>query len=180
MVTVVTCGILEHEVRKVLKGLDAEVRVLPGGLHMYPDMLRESLALELQGITDGCIIVVYGKCFKGIDEVCRRHGAVRVDGDTCYEIVAGDLFSRLLKEEPGTYFLLPQLCDQFESLTAALHMEEEKETYFRHYTRCVFLDTGTGLGDTCLKVAQTLGLPYEKIYVGTEILENRLMEALER
>lgn len=179
MVTVVTCGILEHEVRKVVKGLDVDVVVLPGELHMYPDMLKERLDRKLGEITGGGIIVVYGKCFKGIDDVCRGHGAVRVEGDTCYEIVAGDLFSRLLKEEPGTYFLLPQLCDQFENLTGTLHMEEEKDTYFKYYSRCVFLDTGVGSGE-CQKIARNLGLPYEKIYVGTKILENRLRGVLER
>lgn len=176
----VTCGILELEVRKAVEGLDVDMVVLPGELHMYPDTLKERLAKELEGITDDGIVVVYGKCFKGIDDVCRRHGAVRVEGETCYEIVAGDLFYQLLKEEPGTYFLLPQLCDQFENLTRALHMEEEKDTYFKHYTRCVFLDTGAGFDDKCLKIAQRLGLSYEKIYVGTEILENRLRRALER
>ncbi|MBU6996210.1 MAG: DUF1638 domain-containing protein [Theionarchaea archaeon] len=179
MVTAVTCGILEHEVRKVLEGLEVDVVALPGKLHVYPDALKERLEKELEQTTDCCTVVVYGKCFKGIDDMCREHGAVRVEGETCYEMVAGELFSRLLKEEPGTYFLLPQFCDQFKDLTDMLRLEEEKDTYFRHYTRCIILDTGISSGTTCLKIAQRLGLPCETVFVGTEILETRLRRALD-
>ncbi|MBU7035472.1 MAG: DUF1638 domain-containing protein [Theionarchaea archaeon] len=180
MATIVACGILEGEVRKVVEGLDIDVAVLPGKLHLNPDMLKERLVKELEGTTDDCVVVVYGNCFEGIDDVCREHGAVRVGCETCYEMVAGDLFSQLLKEEPGTYFLLPRFCDQFENLTEALHLEEEKETYFKHYVRCVFLDTGTGSGEGCLEIARRLGLSYERMVVGTDILEDLLRKVLEQ
>ncbi len=178
MVTLVVCGILECEVKKALQnlGISLPVKILPAELHLYPSRLKEQLIHQLEEITDSKI-VVYGNCFPGIDDVCSMYHAERIQGENCYDIVAGEKFYQLLKEEPGTYFLLPALCERFEELTKELDIERTKEVLFKNYKRCVLLDTGVARS-TCVKPAEALGLPFCKEYVGTQILEEKLKKLM--
>lgn len=179
MVTVVVCGILESEVRKVAQKLEIPLNivVMSPELHVYPFQLKKELEDQLKTIEDQ-VVIVYGECFPGIDDVCEKYSAVRIQGENCYEMVAGDRFYQLLKEEPGTYFLLPQLCEKFEELTKKVLMKEMKGIFFRNYKRCVLLDTGTRNDEKCSRIADELGLFYFREYVGTAILEERLRKAL--
>ncbi|KYK29024.1 MAG: hypothetical protein AYK19_20220 [Theionarchaea archaeon DG-70-1] len=179
MITVVACGILEAEVRKVVQKLEIPLNIviMHPGLHVYPLKLKKELEDLLRTIKDQ-VVIVYGECFPGIDYTCEKYSAVRIQGENCYEIMAGDRFYQLLKEEPGTYFLLPQLCKRFEELTKEVLMKEMKGVFFRNYRRCVFLDTGIYNDKKCSRIAEELGLFYFREYVGTATLEERLRKAL--
>ncbi len=178
MVRVVVCGILENEIKKV--ALELEVRVdvmfMPARLCAYPLKLKEELERQL-GTNEDSNLLVYGKCFPGIDEMCKKYNAERIEGESCYEIVAGERFHQLLGEEQGTYFLLPRLCEAFEELTG--FSREMNQILFRNYKRCVFLDTGMG-ARKCREAADIIGLPYKKEYVGVENLKKRLKDLLRR
>lgn len=178
MVTIIACGILECEVRKAVQNLKISlpVKVMPPELHLYPSKLKEQLEDQLREVKDAKI-VVYGNCFPGIDDVCSRHNAERIRGEHCYDIVAGEKFYQLLKEEPGTYFLLPALCERFKELTRDLKIEKTKDVLFRNYKRCVLLDTGMP-HNKCVKTAEELGLPFHREYVGIRILEEKLLKLL--
>lgn len=175
MVRVVVCGILENEVTKV--ALELEIRVdvsfMPAHLCAYPLKLKEELERQL-GTSEDSTLLVYGKCFPGIDEMCKIYNAERIEGESCYEIVAGERFHQLLIEEQGTYFLLPRLCESFEELTG--FSREMNQVLFRNYKRCVFLDTG--MGGKCREAADIIGLPYQREYVGVENLKKRLKDLL--
>ena len=178
MVTLIVCGILESELKKVVQELETplDIVIMPPQLHNDPSRLKRELEHQL-GTIKNTKKVIYGKCFPGIDDVVKEYGAERIEGENCYEIVAGDLFRNLLREEPGTYFLLPHLCETFDELTGELHIKELKNTYFKNYRRCVFLDTGVPC-TTCEKVASKLGLPLHTVYTGTKILEERVKTLL--
>ena len=178
MVTLVVCGILEQEVKAVIPE-GCAVIILPPGLCIHPAQLKEELVHTL-GEIENSKIVVYGRCFPEINVVCKKHAAERIEGENCYEIIAGDRYSQLLAEEPGTYFLLPQLCERFEELTRELSMEKMKDLYFKNYRRCIFLDTGVPHSRECSKIAEELGLPYLKEYTGTENLEKKLKDLLNK
>jgi hypothetical protein len=179
MVTLVVCGILEPELTQVVSRIKISVRtvILPPELHKYPSRLKEELEDNLRNI-EGLKGVLYGRCFPGIDNICKKYHAERIEGDTCYEIVAGSTFSRLLKEEPGTYFLLPELCEKFEELTEGTGIINMRTIFFRNYKRCVYLDTGVGKQSMCRSVADMLGLPFYREYVGLEPFEKRLKHLL--
>ncbi len=178
MVTLIVCGILEHEVKKVVQHLTIPVNmvVMPPQLHKYPLRLRQELETQLR--TSNTKKVVYGKCFPGIDDLLRKYNAERIEGETCYEIVAGDTFYQLLREEPGTYFLLPQLCEAFDELTDDIRLKELKNTYFRNYKQCILLDTGVPC-KKCREISEELGLPFYIVHVGIELLEKRLKDLLQ-
>lgn len=179
MITVIACGILEPEIRSIFDemAICSNLRFLPPELHVHPSLLRNRLIKELKR-SDHPIIVIYGTCFPGIEDVCRAHGAHRIQIDTCYEMVAGTIFHELLKEEPGTYFLLPLFCRLFERLTGILDLGTMKEFLLKNYSRCVLLDTGIGVDHLCGHVADTLGLPLERVDVGIEVLREHIKNFL--
>lgn len=179
MVTLVVCGILKPEIQEIVQKLEIPLNIvfMPPKLHVDPVQLKEELETQLKTVRDQKI-VVYGKCFPGIDEICKKYSAVRIQGENCYEMMAGERIYQLLKEEPGTYFLLPQLCERFEELTKEVLIKEMKGIFFRNYKRCVFLDTGTKNDEKCSRIAEELGLFYFREYVGTATLEGRLRKAL--
>lgn len=173
MVTIVGCGILEYELKKVVQTVETpvDIRILPAELHLYPLQLKKELEHALQ-ITDTAF-VVYGKCCPGIDDLCKAYNAQRIKGETCYDIVAGEKVRQLLQEEPGTYFLLPRFCEEFERLTRELDLKKTRDTLFKNYKRLILLDTGVIPVDTDF-VVKTLDLPCKTEYVGVKTLEKRL------
>lgn len=180
MVTMVVCSILKPEITQVVKQLKIPLHIvwMPPELHNYPVRLKEELEHHLKTIKDEKV-VVYGKCFPEIDEVCNQYGAERIRGENCYEIVAGERFFHILKEEPGTYFLLPQLCEKFEELTGEIHLKGMKDIFFKNYNQCVLLDTGITC-KKCRKIAENLGLPFYREYVGVSTLEKRVKKLLNK
>jgi hypothetical protein len=181
MTTIVACGILESEVRKVLEnlGISLHIEFMPPSLHMYPHELKKELERRLQNSGDSEVLVIYGRCFVEIDDVCKLYGAARIEGENCYEIVAGEVLRQLLKEEPGTYFLLPRLCEEFEQLTENFIIRN-RDFLLKNYKRCVFLDTGIESDEKCKKIAETLELSYQKENVGIKTLENKLKDLLKK
>lgn len=172
------CGIFAEEIKRVIQDLTTppSMIVMPPALCLHPEKLKKELKKVLEK-TENSKIVVYGKCFPGIDDVCSQYAAYRIAGETCAEIVGGERVYQLLKEEPGTYFLLPTFCRQFEELTKELDLEKTKEIFFKNYNRCVFLDTGKN-SNTCKKIAEQLGLSYHREVVGVSVLEKRLKNLL--
>lgn len=181
MVTMVACSILNPEILQVVARLQVKLTIvwMPPELHNNPSRLRKELEFQLKTIS-GTKVVVYGRCFPQIDRVCHQYGAERIQGENCYEMVSGDRFYQILKKEPGTYFLLPQLCCHFEELTKDMHLTCMKDIFFKNYTQCVLLDTGAASTAQCRKIAESLGLPFYTEYVGTDILEKRLKAVLDK
>ena len=65
------------------------------------------------------------------------------EGEHCYDVFARDEVREALAEEPGTYFLTDFLARTFEhTVVRELGLDrypELRDTYFRHYTRVVWL-----------------------------------------
>ncbi|MGD2248060.1 MAG: DUF1638 domain-containing protein [Candidatus Methanofastidiosia archaeon] len=175
MVTIVSCGILEYEINYVVKQLEInpDIKFLPSKLHINPLKLETTLEKVLQRIDDVNTYVVYGKCSPHIDDIITMYNAKRIQGGTCYEMVAGEKFFQLLKEEPGTFFLLPKFCMQFDYLTEDILLKEMRDTYFKNYKRCVFLDTQV-VPVSCEEISETLKLPLTRVPIGIEILKARV------
>lgn len=181
------CGSLRRELAEVLKRRRwaVEVEYLPPELHMSPEDLAVAIGRrleEVQGRHDQ-VVVVYGRCAPGLDEVLERHGAQRLPGEHCYEVLADGGFMALLQEEPGTYFLTDFLCQNFRRVVKGLGLDRYphlKQVYFRNYTRVVYLDTGTHgrLVEKAKEIADYLELPLTVLNVGVTGLEKRLAQVL--
>ena len=78
-------------------------------LHLYPGKLRSKLSEELEALKPvyDRIIVIYGQCLPEMDDFLAEYNAQRIEGEHCLEMIGGQRFWECLKENSGTYFLIP-------------------------------------------------------------------------
>ncbi len=118
---------------------------LPSNLHMRPQELKNYLLREIASAQkrNERTICLYGECFPGINDFCQRHGAIKVPGHHCYEMLLGsERFRRLIEEMAGTYFLETDLILNFEEYCVQpleLHDEEMRQYCFQHYRRLLYV-----------------------------------------
>jgi len=95
--------------------MDALVFV-PPSQHLDPTRLRTELVRRLTLLKKKYeqIFVLFGLCFPDMDQILARFDAKRIRGEHCLEIAGGQLFWRIMKESPGSYFLIPKLVLQLQ------------------------------------------------------------------
>lgn len=118
---------------------------LPSNLHMVPQKLKKRLLKETTSARkrNERVICLYGDCFPDIDDFCQQHGAIKVPGHYCYEMLLGsDRFRQILNEMAGTYFAEKELIQNFEEycvIPLELHDEEMKRYCFNQYQRLLYV-----------------------------------------
>jgi hypothetical protein len=182
--TIVACGALALDVRRIARRRGWEIDVLPVDalLHNRPEQIPSAVA---QATAGGYVIAVaYGDC--GTRGALDKLGLPRLEGDTCYDVLARDEVRAALDEEPGTYFLTDFLARTFQhTVVRELGLDrwpELRDEYFRHYTRVVWLaQRPTEATRACAqRAADTLGLPLTEVAVGNDGLERALELLLAR
>ena len=176
MKTVVACGALALDVRRIARrrGWDLEVVPVPALLHNHPDRIGPALA-ALCADRD-VVAVAYGDCgtYGALD------GFRRLEGEHCYDVFARDEVREALGDEPGTYFLTDFLARTFEhTVWRELGLDrhpELRDDYFRHYTRVMWLAQRPtpATHAAALRAAERLGLPLVVREVGDAGLERQL------
>ncbi|UCD21555.1 MAG: DUF1638 domain-containing protein [Chloroflexota bacterium] len=159
---------------------------LPPNLHLRLQELgkylrREIIAAERRNER---IICLYGDCFPGINEYCRRHGACRVPGPYCWEMFLGSArFNQILEEDAGTYFLEKELICNFTEYCVEpleLYEEEMREQCFKHYHRLLYVrqPSDPDLTAKANEIAEFLALSLEIQDADYSHLEERLSKLL--
>jgi uncharacterized protein DUF1638 len=191
-VALVACGALGREVRAIAdgRGWDVDVYGVPALHHLHPRRIVEAVERRLAELAPRYdrVVVVYGDCGTAgaLDPVLERHGAVRLRGPHCYEMLAGAAaFERIAASRPGTFFLTDWLVRSFDrAVVRGLGLDrhpELKDVYFGNYTDLLYLRQ---LGSERLMaraeaIAAYLGLPLEVRDTGLGELEARLAELVE-
>lgn len=187
-ILLLACGSLRRELEEVLRrnGWEAKVEYLPPDLHMSPEGLTSAVEERLKAARGQYrrVILAYGRCAPGLDDVLEQYGAERLPGEHCYHIFGDDRFESYMQEEPGTYFLTDFLCRNFHRVITGLGLDRYpklKKAYFRNYKRVVYLDTVNGgkQDQEAREIASYLDLPLVIARVGVTGLERRLGQALE-
>jgi Protein of unknown function (DUF1638) len=180
MKTVVACGALALDVRRIAKGRGWDLKVLPvpALLHNHPDRISAAVAEAAEG--HDVVAVAYGDCgtYGGLD------GFPRLEGDSCYEILARAEVKTALADQPGTYFLTDFLARTFEhTVWRELGLDrypELRDDYFGNYTRVMWLaqrpTPATRLAAE--RAAARIGLPLVEREVGLDGLERQLERLL--
>jgi hypothetical protein len=110
---IVSCGILKHEIRKLIqKGkINAEARFLPKNLHSDPLKLEKTLDKVLSEYQDDGgprPVLVYGDICMGFDmeikALVEKHRAIKVDALNCIDCLLGGV-GELLRVDPEHVYL---------------------------------------------------------------------------
>ena len=166
---------------------DIGLTYLPPNLHLRPQELGKYLRREIVAAErrNERIICLYGDCFPGISDYCRRHGASIVPGPYCWEMLLGsERFNRLLEEDSGTYFLEKELIFNFKEYCIEpleLYDEEMREQCFKHYHRLLYVrqPSDPDLLAEANEIAKLLRLSLEIQDADYSHLEKRLSELLQ-
>ena len=180
MKTVVACGALALDVRRIAqrRGWELAVIPVPALLHNRPERIGDAVA-ELSAGHD-VVAVAYGDCgtYGALD------GFPRLEGEHCYDVFARAEVQDALAEEPGTYFLTDFLARTFEhTVWRELGLDrypELRDDYFGHYTRVIWLAQRPTPATRAAaeRAAERLGLPLVVREVGTGGLERQLEDLL--
>jgi Protein of unknown function (DUF1638) len=189
-IAVLSCGALAREVRNICENgpLSEELHFVKPLLHLYPAKLRIKLSEELETLQRAYdrIIVVYGQCLTEMDDFLAGYNAQRIPGEHCLEMIGGQRFWERLKENSGTYFLIPSWTFSFaEAIVEGLQLDKEprmKQIMFRNYKRVVYFDTLLygNLDARVQEIADWLELPLEIERTGVDVLRSRLNQAIEK
>ena len=159
---------------------------LPSNLHLRPQELKARLLQELasaQGRKER-VICLYGECFPGIDDSCQQHGAIKVPGHYCYEMLLGtERFRQLIEEMAGTYFLEKDLIVNFREycmVPLELQDEEMRKYCFAHYKRLLYVrqPSDPDLASKAVELAEFLGLSLDTRDVDYSHLKRKIIELL--
>ena len=187
-VGVVACGALALHVRAIAdrRGWPIDVHPLPPALHNRPERIAEAVGRELARLGDRYdrLAVAFADCGTGgrLDEVIGPPGVERLQGDTCYDVLALDEVREALAAEPGTYFFTDFLVRTFDrSVVRPLGLDrypELRDAYFGHYTRVLWLaqKPTPELRRAAEAAAARIGLPLAEREVGDAGLERQLEE----
>jgi hypothetical protein len=187
---VVACGALAIHIKAIAarRGWDVDVHPIPPELHNRPERIAPAADVvldDLQARYDR-VVIGYGDCGSrgAVDELCRRRGLARLEGDTCYDMFGAREVAEARAAEPGTFFLTDFLVRGFDHLVwRGLGMErhpELRDDYFGNYAQVVWLaqDHSPELEARARAASERLGLPLVVRDVGESGLEAALAAAL--
>jgi Protein of unknown function (DUF1638) len=182
MKTVLACGALAIDVRRIARrrGWDLKVIPVPALLHNRPERIADAVAELSRG--HDVVALAYGDC--GTYGALDALGFPRLDGEHCYDVFARAEVREALEEEPGTYFLTDFLARTFEhTVWRELGLDrfpELRDDYFGNYTRVMWLaqrpTPATRAAAT--RAAERLGLSLVEREVGNAGLERELERLL--
>lgn len=189
----IICGALGREVKALIRkyNWDAEMIGVPAVDHVFPQRIAPDVEQRILDAHEKYerLIVVFGDCGSGgaLDKMLERHPDIqRIDGPDCYEMYSGNLFEKLLAEEPGTYFLTDFMVRSFQGLILKSmgldRYPELKQDYFKNYKRVVYLAQthDEKLHQKAQKIADNLGLEFKVHYTSYGHLETRLVAMMEK
>ena len=179
-ILVIACGALAKEITALIRmnnWTHLQLRYLPAKLHNEPHNITLNIRKNLINAQNkfSQIFIGYADCGTGgkIDNLLEEFGVQRLPGAHCYEFFSSNqTFSKMLEEEPGSFFLTDFLVKSFEKLIwQGLKINNHPELlniYFRHYKRLVYLaqTESQSLQTQAQEIAQRLGLNYLYRFTG--------------
>ena len=189
-ILVIACGALAKEITALIRmnnWTQLQLRYLPAKLHNEPKNIPQNIRKYLVNAQNkfSRIFIGYADCGTGgkLDNLLEEFGVQRLPGAHCYEFFSStQTFSKMLEEEPGSFFLTDFLVKSFENLIwQGLKINRHPELlniYFRHYKRLVYLaqTESQALQTQAKEIAQRLELNYFYRFTGYGALSPSLSD----
>ena len=184
----IICGALGKEVLDLIDkyGWDAEIVGVPAVVHVFPEQIAPKVEAHILALRNKYerLIVLFGDCgSKGaLNQMLEKYPDIeRISGPHCYEFYGGELFIKLMEDEPGTFFLTDFIVRTFQGLIIKSmgldRFPQLKQEYFRNYKRLVYLvqKDDPEYRQKAYRVSEYLELPLTIIETGYASLEERLV-----
>ena len=189
-ILVIACGALAKEITALIQmnnWTHLQLHYLPAKLHNEPNNIPQKIRKYLVNAQNkfSRIFIGYADCGTGgkLDNLLEEFGVQRLPGAHCYEFFSStQTFSKMLEEEPGSFFLTDFLVKSFENLIwQGLKINRHPELlniYFRHYKRLVYLaqTESQALQTQAKEIAQRLELNYFYRFTGYGALSPSLSD----
>ena len=177
-ILVIACGAIAKEITALIRMNNwnhLQLRYLPAKLHNEPHKIPQNIRKNLINAQNkfSQIFIGYADCGTGgqLDTLLDEFGIQRLPGAHCYEFFSStQKFSKLIEEEPGSFFLTDFLVKSFEKLIwQGLKINSHPELlkiYFKNYKRLVYLaqTESKDLQIQAKHIAKRLGLNYLYLY----------------
>lgn len=174
---IICCGAIAREVVSIVREHGWEnirVQCLPPILHNDPPKILEGVRKKIRDNRDDFdrLLVLYSDCGTGggMQALLDEEGVEGIGGAHCYEVFAGDSYTKLVAEEPGMFFLTDFLARNFERLVfRGLGLDrfpKLRKTYFGRYKKMVYLaqSENADLEAMARAAARSVGLELEVRY----------------
>ena len=179
-ILVIACGALAKEITALIRmnnWTHLQLRYLPAKLHNEPNNIPQNIRKNLMNAQNkfSQIFIGYADCGTGgkLDSLLDEFGVQRLPGAHCYEFFSSSQsFSKMLEEEPGSFFLTDFLVKSFEKLIwQGLKINSHPELlkiYFGNYKRLVYLaqTESKDLQTQAKEIAKKLRLNYFYRFTG--------------
>ena len=189
-ILVIACGALAKEITTLIRinnWTHLQLRYLPAKLHNDPHKITQNIRNNLIKAKNkfSQIFIGYADCGTGgqLDTLMEEFGLQRLPGAHCYEFLSStQKFSKLIEEEPGSFFLTDFLVKSFEKLIwQGLKINSHPELlkiYFKNYKRLVYLaqTESKDLQHQAKQIAKRLGLNYLYLYTEYGVLTPALSD----
>jgi hypothetical protein len=175
----ICCGAIAREVMCIVRdhGWDnIRVQCLAPILHNDPPKILEGVREKIRDNRDRFdrLLVLYGDCGTGgrMQALLDAEGVEGIGGAHCYEAFAGEAYSQLMAQEPGTFFLTDFLARHFERLVfTGLGLDrfpKLRDAYFGRYKKMVYLaqTKDPALEERARAAADSIGLELEIRHTG--------------
>lgn len=165
---------------------NVRVTYLPSNMHLKPHELKNRLLEEYTSAKERNeqAFCLYGDCIPDIDGFCEQHGAIKVPGHYCYEMLLGsERFKQFIEEITGTYFAEKDLIENFDkycTMPLELHDEEMRNYCFKQYSKLLYIrqPSDPDLVPRAVEIADFLNLSLDISDADYSHLENILTELL--
>ena len=187
------CNTIREEICTVAENMQAEMPMifLESGLHIFPEMLRQRLQAEIDGVGQEVSHILLGFGFCG-NALVGLHSANKTlvvpKVDDCITLLLGSIARRMEINRDGAYFLTRGWLDNrvtiWDEYQRCLKQYGEKKTriimqsMMGQYHRLVLLDTGLPEGGDWRETADRIAAAFalEKVEIkGTYALIEKLL-----
>lgn len=190
---IVSCGIFQPELEKVLKQIreesmsdeDINVTYLAPALHVDNNKLKQGITNALDNVSEGRTVLLFGAmCHPELDELTEKYQVVRLLPSNCIELILGKERQHEIEKSAKVFYITPGWLENWQDIFKRGQGWDEIDARqnFGFYDKILLLDTGaTGFNDEdLLEFFEYTQIPIEIEYVDLTVFKKNVVEALKK
>jgi len=190
---IVSCGIFQPELEKVLKQIreefmsdeDINVTYLAPALHVDNNKLKQGITNALDNVSERQTVLLFGAmCHPELDEFTEKYQVVRLLPSNCIELILGKERQHEIEKSAKVFYITPGWLENWQDIFKRGQGWDEIDARqnFGFYDKILLLDTGvTSFNDEdLLEFFEYTQVPIEIEYVDLTVFKKNVVEALKK